>query len=288
MAIQTATTGQLENAQRIAIEETRYTAEHNAPMLQLVERMRLAQGEKSITVPKVGQMTATSLVDGVAIAANSDIGMTTTTLTTGEIGLKVVLTDKLVRQENEDVFRIVGRQMGDAVARKKDIDLLNLFSGFSTEVGLSTASMELSNLTANVVHAKANKFPSPVSFVQHPWAYADVTQASGVGLPGAVTNAAFPAAFAQDLLSDFYNFTINKVAFFEDGNLDNSAGDTVGAIFSKHALVYVESVGFNTERQRNAALRGTEVVVTADYGVFELDDSYGASATYDATAQVAV
>ena len=36
MPIQTATTGNLENAQRIVVEQIRYTAENNAPMLGLV------------------------------------------------------------------------------------------------------------------------------------------------------------------------------------------------------------------------------------------------------------
>lgn len=288
MAIQTATTGQLENAQRIAIEETRYTAEHNAPMLQLIEQMRLGKGEKSITVPKVGQMTAIDLIDGVDIVSNSDIGMTTTSLTTGEIGLKVVLTDKLVRQENEDVFRIVGRQMGDAMARKKDTDILNLFTGFSNEVGVASGEFDLSGVAAIISYAKAEKFPAPISVVQHPYAYFDIVQSAGFGTQAAgivAAGAAFPAAFSQDLLADFYNFTMNRVSFFEDGNISRTtATSTVGAIFSKHAMVYVESVGFNTERDRNISLRGTELVVTADYGVFELDDAYGASATFDTTA----
>ena len=87
----------MANAQRIAIEQTRYTAEHNAPCLGLIEKMSLGKGEKSVTVPKVGQMTAASLTDGIDLVDSQDIGMTTTSLTTGEVGLKVILTDKLVQ-----------------------------------------------------------------------------------------------------------------------------------------------------------------------------------------------
>ena len=36
----------------------------------------------------------------------------------------------------------------------------------------------------------------------------------------------------------------------------------------------------NQERERDASLRATELVVTADYGAFEIDDSRGASMTY--------
>ena len=126
MPTQAATTGQLDDAQRIAIAKARFTAEHSAPVFNLVEHMTLADGEKSITVPKVGQMSAAGLTDGIDMTDSEDIGMTTTSLTTSEVGLKVILTDKLVRQENEDVMKMVGRQMGDAVARKKDTDRLLL------------------------------------------------------------------------------------------------------------------------------------------------------------------
>ena len=117
MAIQTATTGQLEDAQNIVIAQARYTMEHNAPCKNLVEQFRLGQGEKQMTVPKVGQMDASILTDGLDMIATEAIGMTTQDLTTGEVGLKVILTDKLLRQMNEDVFRIVGKQMGDAVQK---------------------------------------------------------------------------------------------------------------------------------------------------------------------------
>jgi len=233
MAIQTATTGQLANAQRIAIEQARYTAEHSAPCVNLVEHMRLEQGEKSVVVPNVGQMTASSLTDGVDLVASEDIGMTTTTLTTSEVGLKVILTDKLVRQQNEDMFRVVGRQMGDAVARKKDTDVISLFSAFNggTTLGVSGASLTLQNLGACIAFAKANKFPSPVSVVHHPNAI--FRTVLNTTLIPSLTNP-LPHGFSEDLLRDFYKFVLNQVAVFEDGNITSGVA-AVGAIFSMSA-----------------------------------------------------
>lgn len=282
MAIQTATTGQLENAQRIAIAQTRYTAEHSAPMTALVEHFSLAQGEKTVTVPKVGQMTASDLTDGVDLVDSEDIGMTTVDLTTSEVGLKVILTDKLVRQQNEDVFRVVGRQMGDAMARKKDEDLLGLLSALNggTTLGAAGASLTLQNLASCIAFAKANKFPAPVAIVQHPNAIFDVVLNSTAI---SSTNSPIPRGWSEDLLRDFYKFVLNQVAVFEDGNITRDASDdAIGAVFSMEALAYIESVGFATERERDASMRATELVVTADYGVFELDDLKGAPMTYDA------
>ena len=41
---QTATTGNLENAQRIIIATARYTEEHNAPAMNLIEQFNLPKG----------------------------------------------------------------------------------------------------------------------------------------------------------------------------------------------------------------------------------------------------
>ena len=78
---------------------------------------------------------------------------------------------------------------------------------------------------------------------------------------------------------------LNGVPIFEDGNLSvDSSDDAVGVIADKSALAVLKSVDTRTERQRDASLRATELVMTADYGVFELDDSRGAPLTFDAAA----
>ena len=64
---QTATTGNLENAQRIILASARYTEEHNAPALALIEQFTLPKGSKQVTVPKVGQMSMSDLQDGIDI-----------------------------------------------------------------------------------------------------------------------------------------------------------------------------------------------------------------------------
>ena len=280
MGIQTATTGQLEDAQRIAIAQARFTAEHQAVMLQLVEKFKLGQGEKSVTVPKVGQMTALDLTDGVDISGSEDIGMTSTSLTVAEIGLKTILTDRLVIQENEDVHKIVGRQMGEAIARKKDNDVIALFTGFSASaLGGSGKAFELGNVLEYIAHAKLNKFPAPVYIVQNPavtmaiasslWGYQNAV--------GGTAANALPSGLNEKLLRDYFEFRVGQVSVFQDGNIAVSGSDYTGCIFSREAMAHLESVAMNTERQRDASLRATELITTAAFGVFELDDNYGVS-----------
>ena len=278
---QTATTGSLENAQRIIISTARYTEEHNAPAMNLIEKFTLGKGNKQVTVPKVGQMSMSDLVDGLDIVDEESIGMTTVDLTASEVGAKVILTDKLVRQSAANVFSIIGRQLGDGMARKKDVDVLALYSGFSTDIGAAGRSMALANVSAAVAYAKGKKFGSNVYIVQHPFAVWDVANTAVT----ASTTYPVPAGWTADLLGNFFSGLrpINGVPIFEDGNISiDSNDDAVGVIADKSALAVLMRQDTRTERQRDASLRATEVIITADYGVFELDDSKGAALTLDA------
>ena len=284
---QTATTGNLENAQKIIISAARYTEEHNAPAMALTEKFSLPKGSKQVTVPKVGQMTMSDLQDGVDIIDEEDIGMTTVDLTAAEVGAKVILTDKLVRQSAPNVFSIIGRQMGDGMARKKDNDVLALYTNLNggTKLGAATKFMKASNLQGIIAYAKANKFGSQLYILHHPNAVAYLSKESAVAASSG--SSPIPEGWSQDLLANFWSGLrpMNNVAIFEDGNItEDSSGDGIGVIADKSAMATLSSVETRTERQRDASLRATEVVMTADYGVFELDDTRGAGVTFDVTA----
>ena len=282
---QTATTGNLEKAQKTIIATARYTEEHNAPAMALIESMNLPKGASTVTVPKVGQMSMSDLVDGQDIIDEEEIGMTTVDLTASEVGAKIILTDKLVRQMAQNVFSIIGRQLGDGMARKKDTDVHALYSGLNggTTLGAAGGTVTLAKIAGAIAYTKANKFGSQVYILQHPNA---VYQIAATAVTASTTYPV-PAGWSSDLLGNFFSGLrpLNGVPIFEDGNLSiDSSDDAIGVIAAKDALVVLNSVDTRTERQRDVSLRATEVVMTADYGVFELDDSRGAPLTYDASA----
>jgi len=288
---QTATTGKLANAQRIIIDQTRYTEEHNAPAMALTEMFTLQRGAKQVTVPKVGQMTVNDLVDGEDLIDEEDIGMTTVDLTSAEVGAKVVITDKLVRQSQPSVFSLVGRQLGDAMARKKDTDVHALYGALNGGTTLGGAGISFSSLawtgciaTAKAGGAAGTPFGTKLYGLVHPNSMTDFIRSAA--LTPSVTYPV-PRGWSEDLLGEFYVGLkpLNGVSLFEDGNLAvDSAGDATGVIADQGALATLMSVKMKTERQRDASLRGTEIVLTSDYGVFELDDTKGAGIVYDASA----
>jgi len=283
MPIQTATTGNVEDAQNIVIAKVRYTAEHNAPCVNLIEHFRLAQGQKQLTIPKVGQATAHDLTDGVDLVESEDIGLTTTDLTTNEVGLKFLLTYKLLRQFNEDVFNMVGRQMGDAMARKKNRDVIALFSALNggTAYGGDGKSLSLANAAGCVGNIKGVPAPEPIVAVHHP--HALTTLAKSAAAIGATYYAGILGDFSESLLRNFWKIKIDGVNFFQTGDIDKITGydSGYGAIFSKSAMAFIESQAPMVEREKDISNRAWEVVMTTDYGCFELDDSYGAPMQYE-------
>ena len=282
-SIQTATTGNLGSIQRTVISQMRYTEEHNMPVVNLIEKFTLRKGEKQIDIPKAAQMTASDLVDGVDMTDSEDIDATVVSATTAEVGLKVIITDKLARQFNQDVFGVVGRQMGDAMARKKDTDAIALFPSLNggTEFGLDDKDLSYANASAAIAKGKANKFGGPLFCVHHPNAIYTLTKDAA---QLATTGAQLPDAFKQAQVQSFYTgVRINGVPFFEDGNIESKSGATnggVGVLANKNALGYVTSAAKRTERQRDASLRAVELVITEDYGMFEVDDTLGAPMLY--------
>ena len=282
---QAATTGNLENAQRIILASARYTEEHNAPAMNLIEQFTLPKGSKQVTVPKVAQMTMSDLVDGQDIIDEEDIGMTTVDLTAAEVGAKIIITDKLARQSSENVFSIIGRQLGDGMARKKDTDVTALYSGFSTDIGSSGRTMKLANVAAAIAVAKGSQYGSQLYINHHPFTVFDLAKEA------AATAGVYPipSGFSAELLANFWSGIrpVYGVPIFEDGNITRTTvAATVGFIGDKTAMAVLKSVDTRTERQRDASLRATEVVITSDYGVFELDDNKGAGLTLDSTTPV--
>ena len=221
---QTATTGNLEKAQRIIIAAARYTEEHNAPAMGLIESFNLPRGAKQVTVPKVGQMSMSDLVDGQDIVDEEEIGMTTVDLTASEVGAKIILTDKLVRQSAPNVMSIVGRQLGDGMARKKDTDVHALYSGLNdgTTLGATDTNMSLANVAGAIAYAKANKFGSKVYILQHPNAVFDI---ANTAVTASATNPV-PKGWSEDLLGEFFSGLrpLNGVPIFEVREPDTGRG----------------------------------------------------------------
>ena len=275
---QTSTTGNLQKMSRIMLTKARYQEEHNMPCVALIDRINLANGHYQVDIPKVEQMTASDLVDGVDFIDSEEISPSIVSATAAEVGIKVIVTDRLLRQNNESVFSIIGRQMGDAMARKKDTDVIALFSAFSTSYGADNALFNLANISGVIGNAKKEKIGTDF-IVHHPLAVWKMTSTVN-NLLGTYT---LPDAFQKPPVKEFWTgIKLSGVPIFEDGNIEKNTNDSgYGVIASRDAMGYLVASGKTERRQRDESLRATEVVIVEEYGMFEADDSRGAALLYD-------
>ena len=281
MAIQTASTAELDEAQRRIIAKALTTEEYGRPASNLVQPFSLAQGESTLAVPKVGQMSAAKLIDGVDMVDSQDIGMVVNDFTTVEAGLKVIITDKLARQLNESVFSMVGEQMGQAMARIKEEDIIALYSALNggTVFGQDGKLLTLDNLSACISKAVANKFGENLVIVHHPNAVFAVAK----DFFGATQQRLDAPMFVDSVVKNFYAFSLNQVPIFHTGLIpkESAVDSGIGAIFDKRALGFLTSQGLTSGREHDNSLRASELVVVSDFLAFELDDARGAGMQYE-------
>jgi hypothetical protein len=281
MGIQTATTGNLEVIQSTIIAAMRYTAEFEAPCWNLCTHFALQQGQKTITSPKLGTVSVSALQDGVDMTNSQDFSISSVDLTTSEVGAKFILTDKMIRQTTEDGWKMAGQLLGDAMARKRDQDVIALFSGLDYAFGADNDNLSLWGAMGCIGNARKYKFPRPMAFVHAPTCIATLCKSSaGVGT---AYYAGVMGGYPEERLRNFFGIVLDGVPFISAGNIDVVTGSDsgYGALFSKSALAVVESKAPYTERERDASLRGEELIIVADYGCFELDGTYGASCRYE-------
>lgn len=289
MAQQT-TTGVLSNLALEMIAGFRYTAEHNAPMTGLVTMYTLKKGHDTLVVPKLGQYTLRRLNEGEEIVDEQDLGLTTLSATTSEVGGKITVTKRLVdRIANSagNTFGAIGRQFGDAYARLQDTDIMDLFSGLNggTDLGLAGAELSSANAMTLIARAKTDKFGDDLWFVHHPQAI--MRLARDLGVVGSGTVRPIPTGFSADILSKVWSgINLVGVPFFHAGNLSrDSSDDARGAIAGKDAMGMLRSVAPYSERGWIRTKRAWEVVFVSDYIAFEHDDSRGAGVLLDAVNQ---
>ena len=230
-------------------------------------------------VPIYPAIAAASVGDGDELS-NVAFNTTEKTMTAAEVGTMVTLTDLAnVSAINSNVGAAIGRQIGDAMAKKVDDDLAALFSGFSGSVGSGAAEVTVDLFFSAAATLRNNNAPGPYFCVIHPYqAYKLKSLLAGNGnTPMNNTD------LANEALRTGYVGTIAGMQVFESSCVTgDSAGAYVGAAFSRDALGIMWKWNARIESQRDASLRATEIVGTCAYGVGEIIDGYGVGIMGDA------
>lgn len=284
---QISVTGSLANISKEMIDIIRFTNEHNAVMAELVEKHKLDKGEDTGIFPKAGQVNVRVLNEGEEMSNEQDIGLSTLSVQTNEVGGFVLLSTRLLNRTASSagsLFKVVARQFGDAQARLENTDLLGLFTSLNggTDLGAAGILLSAANATSAVAVAKTNKYGSQLRFVHHPNAI--LRLARDLSTIGSGQLRPLPAGFSADVLENFWTgFRISTVPFFETGDITRDASDdAIGAIFDKGAMGILKEAAPRSYREFHNRRRAWELGFISEYIAFELDDTKGAPVTCDA------
>ena len=258
------------------IAEARFTAEEESLMMGLVTMYNIGdEAGKTIQVPKYPAVTAADLTEGTDMSS-STVSTSSVTITVGEVGAQVVLTDVAAMGAGNPAEEL-GTVLGNSIATKIDTDLIALFDGFSTALGGAGTEITVADIFKAAATLRNNKAQGDIFAVVHPFqAYqlkANLTNTFANPNGGDAQNTA---------MVNSYVGTIAGVDIYESSNITvDGSDDAKGAVFSREALAIAMKRDFQIETQRDASLRAFELNATAVYGVGELDDTYGVEMLFD-------
>jgi N4-gp56 family major capsid protein len=263
------------------VQSALFTLSEQAVIRPLVRNYDMT-GTPGLTaqVPIYPALSAADLTEGTDISSPTSFDTTQATITAVERGVMVSLTDLSAESANEDVAAAIGRQIGDAMAKKMDTELAALFSGFSNTVGSGAAEITVEDLFKAAATLRANQAPGPYVCVLHPYqAFQIKKQLTNAGN----TNMVNPSDLGNEALRAGFVGQIAGMNVFESTVITgDSAGAFVGAAMSQDALGFMMKRDMRIEEQRDASLRATEIVGSAAYGVKEIFDVYGVGIIGDA------
>jgi|TARA_R100000458_G_C8234727_1_gene215402 hypothetical protein len=282
--------GNLENMSQIIITNAISAVEPAGPTNQLVSRYDIPDGAKQVNVPLWTRNDAAAVTEGIDISVPQQIEANVVTMTGEEHGILIFVSDRLQKQNSEDVLAHVGEVQGNALGRLLDKDLIALFDGFSKVIVDSSSTATdgtIVDLAGAVSYLRSDNDPSygpaygELNAVLHPEHIRRLAQdVTGISAGGTATTAGTTynnGSISEDVLRNYYrgNFGIFGINIFEDGNLTVASNAAKGAIFQREALALAIEQEMNAEQERDASLRGTEVVMTGTWKEKEIIDAFG-------------
>jgi len=256
------------------VQEAMFVASETAIMPGLVKTFTVpANSGKVLQVPIYGTESAAAVAESVDLA-NTEISTSVANITLSEAGIMTTLTDMARNHAVSNVVADLGKLFGEAIAKKHDQTLTGLFSSFTAQTNVATdttSELTVTDLFKAYSTLKAAGVPGPYYGVFNPKSIYNIKKT--------LTNTFNPNAnvnVINQAMSEGYVGRIAGIDIFESSNVvELSAGTAVNAVFSRDALGLAVSTNAKIETQRDASLRGDEVVATSVFGAAVLHNSYG-------------
>jgi len=191
------------------------------------------------------------------------------------VGVKIILTDKLVRDNMNDVKAAAGKILGNAMEKKRDVDLYGILDNGTNTIGASgtmTMGMVAAARALLAGNATSSGGPAPMPYVcvHHPFTLLDLVDVVTPLVPAA-SFSNFGTAFTDEILREYTIGRLFGMPILEDGNFTiDASSDVKGGVFAAGTgggIVLATANEWSVEPERDASLRAWELNIVGEYGV---------------------
>lgn len=228
-------------------------------------------------IPYFDAVTANALTEKVDMVASESLVDTNVQITPSEVGLKIILTDDVIEDDNENLKMIAGKVMGDAYEKKVDQDGLTQFASAASAnvLGGSGTTLTMGHIAAGRGiltgwSGAGGPAPAPYACVIHPYTEVDIVDVITPIVPNTGTVGVQAANLYEQVLRDYSVGRLFGMPIIVDGNQAPDGSNNVKyGIFSSGeggGMVYVEKRAPQIVPDIDPSLRGVELNYVGRYG----------------------
>jgi hypothetical protein len=261
------------------IQEALFTFQETSVMRPLVTTYAINGQGKIVQVPVYGAITASAVAEGTDLT-NTAVDPTAVNITASEIGVMTTLTDLGRDSASRNVGADIGKLFGDGLAKKVDTDLAGLFSSFSSDIGTAGSELTPELLFKAQATLRSLNIPAPYYAVFHPKACFNLKKL--LTNAGYSTSSSAVSEVGNQAMRDGFIGKVAGIEVYENANIAiDQYDDSIGAVFHPSSIGLAMKADLKIETQRDASIRGTEIVASMTVGQAVVKSTYGVAVTVD-------
>ena len=261
------------------IQEAIFTFQETSVMKPIVTTYSITGQGKQVAVPVYPAISAAAVAEGTDLS-NTAVNPTEATITASEVGIMTTITDLARDSASRNVASDIGKLFGEAIAKKVDADLVALFSSFSSNIGSAGTELTADLLFKAQATLRSLNVPAPYYAVFHPKACFNLKKL--LTNAGYSTSSSAVSDVGNQAMRDGFIGKVAGIEVYENANIAiDQYDDSVGAVFHPSSIGLAMKSDLKIETQRDASIRGTEIVASMTVGQAIVKTNYGVAVTVD-------
>jgi hypothetical protein len=183
------------------------------------------------------------------------------------------------------MMAVAGKLIGQSVVKRRDLDLVTLFTSFTTDQGAGGSDITPADLYDAYGSLRTNIAPTPYHLVMHPlniWMSKGI--ASFFDNSSDALQSFGPGSIGEEFNRNGYAGMVFGFNLWADANIGRTSGSAVGAAFSREAIKYVSKRDFRIDVDWDVTEVGWKIAGTEMWGEAILRNKHGNAMSFDTVA----